>query len=35
MNEQYFPKIAAELSLRPGQVQTTARLLADGATVPL
>lgn len=34
MNEVHIHKIAAELSLRPVQVQATARLLAEGATVP-
>src|SRR5690242_19980327 len=34
MNEQHIAKVAAELKLRVGQVQTTARLFADGATVP-
>src|SRR5689334_12408267 len=34
MNEQHIAKVAAELGLRLPQVQTTARLLAEGATVP-
>ncbi len=34
MNETYVAKIAAELSLRPGQVGATAALLSEGATVP-
>jgi uncharacterized protein len=34
MNEVHVNKIAAELSLRTGQVQATAKLLAEGATVP-
>ncbi len=34
MNEAYVAKIAAELSLRPGQVGATAALLGEGATVP-
>jgi uncharacterized protein len=34
MNEHYFQTIAAEMRLRLAQIQTTARLLADGATVP-
>src|ERR1051326_7547908 len=34
MNEQHIAKVAAELNLRFPQVQTTARLLAEGATVP-
>ena len=34
MNETYFTKIAGELNLRPTQVAATARLFADGATVP-
>jgi protein Tex len=34
MNEAYFPKIAAELSIKPHQVSAVAGLLAEGATVP-
>ncbi len=34
MNETYFLKIASELKIQPRQVAATARLLADGATVP-
>jgi len=34
MNETYIPKIAQELSLTPRQVQATADLLNEGATVP-
>lgn len=34
MNETYFFKIASELKIQPRQVAATARLLADGATVP-
>ena len=34
MNEQHIAQVASELKLRPAQVQTTARLLSDGATVP-
>ncbi len=34
MKEAYFGRIAAELNLQPRQVQATATLLADGATVP-
>jgi protein Tex len=34
MNELRYEKIAEELSLSPGQVQATARLFAEGATVP-
>jgi protein Tex len=34
MNELYFGKIAAELKLQPRQVAATARLFAEGATVP-
>lgn len=34
MNDQHIERISAELKLRAGQVQTTARLLAEGATVP-
>jgi uncharacterized protein len=34
LNEAYVAKIAAELSLRPGQVGATAALLGEGATVP-
>jgi len=34
MNEQHIQTVADELRLRLAQVQTTARLLADGATVP-
>ena len=34
MNEVYFARIAAELKVHPGQVAATARLFADGATVP-
>ncbi len=34
MNETHVPKIAKELSLTPKQVQATADLLNEGATVP-
>jgi protein Tex len=34
MNEVYFTRIAGELKLHPAQVAATARLFADGATVP-
>jgi uncharacterized protein len=34
MNETYFPKIAQELGLLPNQVQATASLLEEGATIP-
>ena len=34
MNEAHIPKIARELSLTPKQVQATADLLNEGATVP-
>ncbi|HEY0258201.1 MAG TPA: Tex family protein [Candidatus Methylacidiphilales bacterium] len=34
MNEIYIKKIAAELTIQPRQVAATARLLAEGATVP-
>ncbi len=34
MNEAHLLKIAQELGLSPGQVQATAELLDDGATVP-
>ena len=34
MNEVYFGKVAAELKLPPRNVAATARLLAEGATVP-
>ena len=34
MNEAHIPKIAQELSLTPKQVQATADLLNEGATVP-
>src|SRR5438445_3435747 len=34
MLQQHVDKSARELSLRPEQVQATAALLADGATVP-
>jgi protein Tex len=34
MNDQYISKVAEELKLRPSQVQATAQLLAEGATVP-
>jgi uncharacterized protein len=34
MNEIYFGKVAGELKLQPRQVAATARLLAEGATVP-
>src|ERR1051326_5164875 len=33
MNELHINRVAAELKLRPGQVQSTARLVTDGATV--
>lgn len=34
MNETYVVKIAGELKIQPRQVAATARLLAEGATVP-
>ena len=34
MNEAHIPKIAQELNLAPKQVQATADLLNEGATVP-
>ncbi|MHC1766410.1 MAG: Tex family protein [Verrucomicrobiia bacterium] len=34
MNEKHIAKVAAELNLRAAQVETTARLLTEGATVP-
>src|SRR5512140_1095290 len=34
MNEVYFSKVASELSLELRQVAATARLFAEGATVP-
>jgi len=34
MNEGYFLRIATELKIQPRQVASTARLLADGGTVP-
>src|SRR5512136_254355 len=34
MHEAHIPKIAQELSLIPKQVQATAALLNEGATVP-
>ena len=34
MNEAHIPKIARELSLTPKQIQATADLLNEGATVP-
>jgi len=35
MNEVYIPLIAAELKLKPGQVEATAKLISEeGATVP-
>src|SRR5262249_44718773 len=34
MNETYIAKIAGELKVQPRQVAATARLLAEGATVP-
>jgi protein Tex len=34
MNETHIPKISQELNLAPGQVQATADLLSEGATVP-
>jgi uncharacterized protein len=34
MNEGYITKIAGELKVQPGQVAATARLFAEGATVP-
>jgi protein Tex len=34
MNEKYFDKIAGTLTIAPRQVAATARLLAEGATVP-
>lgn len=34
MNQPHFQKISQELGLKPGQVQATAELLKEGATVP-
>jgi protein Tex len=34
MNAQHIEKVALELNLRVGQVQSTARLLGEGGTVP-
>jgi len=34
MNETYIKKVATELNLQPRQVASTAKLLAEGATVP-
>ncbi|MBI5385111.1 MAG: RNA-binding transcriptional accessory protein [Verrucomicrobia bacterium] len=34
MNERYFLKIAGELNIQPRQVAATAKLLAEGGTVP-
>jgi uncharacterized protein len=34
MNETYIARVSAELTLAPRQVTATARLLAEGATVP-
>ena len=34
MNEVHIQKIAAELKVQPRQVLSTARLFAEGATVP-
>lgn len=34
MSQDYFPKIARELSVRADQVQAVSRLLSEGATVP-
>lgn len=34
MNEKYIDKISGELKVQPRQVAATARLLAEGATVP-
>ena len=34
MNEVYFARVAGELKLQPRQVAATARLFAEGATVP-
>ncbi|MCL5097049.1 MAG: RNA-binding transcriptional accessory protein, partial [Candidatus Omnitrophica bacterium] len=34
MNDDYFARIADELKLQPRQVAATARLFAEGATVP-
>src|SRR5512133_232480 len=34
MNENYFNRIAGELNVQPRQVAATARLFAEGATVP-
>ena len=34
MSEIYFDRIAAELKINPRQVAATARLFAEGATVP-
>ena len=34
MNELYFQKIAGELNIQPRQVSATAKLFAEGATVP-
>src|SRR5512133_3959195 len=34
MNENYFNRIAGELNVQPRQVAATAKLFAEGATVP-
>src|ERR1039458_10176572 len=34
MNEAHIVKIAGELKVEPGQVAATAKLFAEGATVP-
>ena len=34
MNERFLETIATELHLRPRQVEATAQLLAEGATIP-
>jgi uncharacterized protein len=34
MNQDYILKIAQELTIAPNQVQSTASLLEEGATVP-
>ncbi len=34
MNTAHLPRVAAELNITPGQVQSVAALLAEGATVP-
>jgi protein Tex len=34
MNERHIQKVAAELKIQPRQIAATARLFAEGATVP-